>query len=134
MPSGTLPHQLSTVARSLLRRTDLSCPNVALRTSRPTSARRAIAGLSCTALTLEDMAQDFGPTLVIGTRVVVRYRLEAEDHGDFGEQFSDALGYVRSVNGSHVEVETRGGTVVIERTAITHAKSVPPAPPRRKPR
>ncbi|GAA5228112.1 hypothetical protein [Paeniglutamicibacter antarcticus] len=80
------------------------------------------------------MAQDFFSTLVMGARVVVRHRLEAADRGGFGEQFSDALGYVRAVDEAHVEVETRGGTVSIKHSAITHAKSVPPPPPRRQPR
>lgn len=80
------------------------------------------------------MAQDSFSTLVVGARVVVRYRLAAEARGGFGERFSDALGYVRAVDDAHVEVETRGGTVAIERSSITHAKSVPPPPPRRRPR
>lgn len=77
------------------------------------------------------MEPEFFPLPVIGTRVVIRYRLQPEELGTHGEQFSDALGYLLVVGETHAEVETRGGIVAIERSAITHAKSVPPPPPRR---
>lgn len=78
------------------------------------------------------MGPDFFSTLDAGARVVIRYRLRPGEHGAFGEQLSDVLGYVTEVDDTHVSVETRGGTVSIERTAITHAKTVPPPPPRRQ--
>lgn len=67
----------------------------------------------------------------LGERVVIRYRLA---DGRSGSHFSDALGELQEVTAAAVSVQTRTGVVVIPRTAITHAKRVPPPPARRRPR
>lgn len=66
-----------------------------------------------------------------GERVVVRYRL-ADSRA--GEHFSDALGELQEVTDEVVSIQTRTELVRIARTAITHAKRVPPASVRRRPR
>ena len=78
------------------------------------------------------MSPDFFSTLQAGTRVVVRYRLGPGERGSAGEQFSDALGHVRSVTENQVVLETRDGLVPIDRARITHAKAVPPPSERRQ--
>lgn len=78
------------------------------------------------------MDPDFFTTIPSGARVVIRYRLAPEALGSAGERLSDALGNVQSVTATHVVLETRGGTVSIERARITNAKAVPPPPPRRQ--
>ena len=60
-----------------------------------------------------------------GTRIVVRRRIEGG--------FTDAIGYLRSVDGTSCVVETRHGTVNILLADIALAKAVPP-PPARRPR
>ncbi|KNH16919.1 hypothetical protein ACU18_12205 [Arthrobacter sp. ZBG10] len=61
-----------------------------------------------------------------GTRVVVRYRIP--------EGFTDALGDLVACDAGSVTVQTRQAAVVIPLGAVVAAKSVPPAPPRRRPR
>ena len=78
------------------------------------------------------MSPDFFSTLQVGARVVIRYRLGPDEQGTAGERFSDALGHVRSVTETQVVLETRGGTVCLDRAGITHAKAVPPPPARRQ--
>jgi len=67
-----------------------------------------------------------------GDRIVLRYRLDPQEQS--GPTLSDAIGNVVEVTGSLVVLETRGGTVQIQRSKITNAKRVPPAPPRRRAR
>lgn len=64
--------------------------------------------------------------LPLGTRVVVRYRIEGGA--------TDALGYLRSIDGLRCTVETRRGLSTISLAAVVAAKPVPPAPSRRAPR
>ena len=59
----------------------------------------------------------------LGTRIVVRRRIEGG--------FTDAVGYLRSVDSATCVVETRRGAVTILLADITLAKAVPPPPPRR---
>ncbi len=61
-----------------------------------------------------------------GTRIVVRRRIEGG--------FTDAVGYLRSVDDVSCVVETRRGLVTILLADIALAKNVPPPPPRRAPR
>jgi len=68
-----------------------------------------------------------------GDRIVVRYRLGADD-SVAGGRFSDALGELQEVTVDSICVQTRTAAVVIPRASITHAKLVPPAPARRRPR
>ena len=49
------------------------------------------------------MEPEFFPLPVIGTRVVIRYRLEPDELGTHGEQFSDALGYLLVIGDTHAE-------------------------------
>lgn len=78
------------------------------------------------------MSTDFFTSLTPGARVVVRYRLSPAERGPAGEQFSDALGYLRETAATWVAIETRSGQVRIDRESITHAKVVPAAPERRR--
>jgi len=61
--------------------------------------------------------------LPIGTRVVVRYRIEGG--------FTDALGPLRARDADTCTVETKRGQVVVPLAAIVAAKPVPPTPVRR---
>jgi len=66
--------------------------------------------------------------LGIGTRVVVRYRIESG--------FTDALGVLVTVDDLSCIVQTRRGPVTIALPAVVAAKAVPPPPvprPRRLP-
>ncbi|MFJ2620600.1 hypothetical protein [Glutamicibacter sp. NPDC087344] len=63
-------------------------------------------------------------------RIVLRYRLD--EHTQSGETLTDVLGTVLEVSPSQIVVQTRTGVVCVARAAITHAKRVPPAPPRRR--
>ncbi|RZU60997.1 putative acetyltransferase [Zhihengliuella halotolerans] len=71
--------------------------------------------------------------LPAGERIVVRYRLRASGHGP---TLSDALGTFTGIetddDGAVVVIETRSGAVKVPLADITHAKQVPPAPPRRR--
>ncbi|GAA1413456.1 hypothetical protein AUR04nite_33800 [Glutamicibacter uratoxydans] len=70
--------------------------------------------------------------LTPGDRIVLRYRLDPQELS--GPTLSDAIGHVVEVTESLVVLETRGGIVEIQRSKITNAKRVPPAPPRRRAR
>lgn len=59
----------------------------------------------------------------IGTRVVARYRVAGG--------FTDALGYLRSVDLSTCDIGTRRGIVVVPLTDVVAAKQVPEPPVRR---
>ncbi|MET1153220.1 hypothetical protein [Arthrobacter sp.] len=62
-----------------------------------------------------------------GTRVVVRYRIDGG--------LTDALGELLTADAETCTVRTaRRGDVVVQLSAVTAAKQVPPAPPRRGPR
>lgn len=59
----------------------------------------------------------------IGTRVVARYRMPGG--------FTDALGYLRSCDGSACDIDTRRGVVVVQLANVVAAKQVPEPPVRR---
>ncbi|MFB9925323.1 ferrous iron transport protein A [Amycolatopsis halotolerans] len=61
--------------------------------------------------------------LPLGTRVVVRYRIEGG--------FTDALGSLRARDAETCTVETKRGLVVVPLAAVVAAKPVPPAPQRK---
>ncbi|GAB3391888.1 putative acetyltransferase [Amycolatopsis echigonensis] len=61
--------------------------------------------------------------LPLGTRVVVRYRIEGG--------FTDALGPLRARDADTCTVETKRGLVVVPLAAVVAAKPVPPAPQRK---
>lgn len=65
-------------------------------------------------------------SIELGTRLVVRKRIEGG--------FTDAVGYLRSVDKTACVVETRHGPVTIPLVEIVAAKEVPPPPARRAPR
>ncbi|MFI5613874.1 ferrous iron transport protein A [Amycolatopsis sp. NPDC051903] len=62
----------------------------------------------------------------LGTRVVVRYRVEGG--------FTDALGPLRDRDATTCTVETKRGLVVVPLDAVVAAKPVPPPPARRAPK
>ena len=62
----------------------------------------------------------------LGTRVVVRYRIEGG--------LTDALGELAARTDSACTVRTRTSEVVIPLALVVAAKAVPPPPPRRAPR
>ena len=62
----------------------------------------------------------------LGTRVVVRYRIEGG--------MTDALGVLVACTDAVCTVRTRQADVVIPLFLVVAAKQVPPAPPRRAPR
>ena len=59
----------------------------------------------------------------LGTRVVARYRIAGG--------FTDALGYLRSCDGTVCVIETRRATVTVTLSDVVAAKAVPEPPPRR---
>ena len=61
-----------------------------------------------------------------GTRVVARYRIAGG--------FTDALGYLRSCDGTSCFIETRRGMVNVPLDDVVAAKAVPEPPAPRKPR
>ncbi|MEV6828342.1 ferrous iron transport protein A [Amycolatopsis sp. NPDC051102] len=61
--------------------------------------------------------------LPLGTRVVVRYRIE--------DGFTDALGDLVARDDVSCTVQTRRGPVVVAFSAIALAKPVPPPPARK---
>ncbi|MDR7082329.1 hypothetical protein J2X01_001617 [Arthrobacter ginsengisoli] len=61
----------------------------------------------------------------LGTRVVVRYRIEGG--------LTDALGELVARTGSGCTIRTRRSDVVVPYALVVAAKQVPPAPPRRAP-
>lgn len=62
--------------------------------------------------------------LPLGTRVVVRYRIEGG--------FTDALGPLLARDATTCTVETKRGLVVVPLDAVVAAKPVPPPPVRAK--
>ena len=62
----------------------------------------------------------------LGTRVVVRYRVEGG--------LTDALGQLVAKDDGGCTVRTRRADVVIPLRLVVAAKAVPPPPPRRAPR
>jgi len=67
--------------------------------------------------------QQFLSDAPLGTRVVVRYRIEGG--------LTDALGELVARTGSECTVRTRLSDVVIALGLVVAAKEVPPPPPRR---
>ncbi|HLS00942.1 MAG TPA: ferrous iron transport protein A [Beutenbergiaceae bacterium] len=70
------------------------------------------------------MAPTFWQEWEIGQRVTVRYRIEGG--------FSDALGYIRRIDSTGMDIETKRGLVTVPAELITIGKRVPPPPPRRR--
>ncbi len=70
--------------------------------------------------------QQFLSAAPLGTRVVVRYRIEGG--------LTDALGELVGRGGGECTVRTRHADVAIPLPLVVAAKEVPPAPPRRSPR
>src|SRR6478609_11912869 len=66
---------------------------------------------------------DFLSSAALGTRVVARYRIAGG--------FTDALGYLRSCDGSACVIETRQSTVTVTLSDVVAAKAVPEPPARR---
>ncbi|GAA4543989.1 putative acetyltransferase [Amycolatopsis samaneae] len=63
------------------------------------------------------------PDVPVGTRVVVRYRIEGG--------FTDALGTLLARDATTCTVDTKRGPVVVPLDAVVAAKPVPPPPERR---
>lgn len=70
------------------------------------------------------MNTDFWQDWAVGERVTVRYRIPGG--------FSDALGYIRRLDSTGMDVETRRGLVTVPAELITIGKRVPPPPARRE--
>ncbi|WP_336856540.1 hypothetical protein [Sinomonas albida] len=62
-------------------------------------------------------------SLAVGTRVVVRHRIDGG--------FTDALGELVGLTDAEATIRTRRGDAVVRLKAIVAAKPVPPAPARR---
>ena len=71
-------------------------------------------------------AAHFVATTALGTRIVVRTRIEGG--------VTDAVGYLRSVNDTGCTVETKRGLVTLALADVVAAKQVPPPPAPRAPR
>ncbi len=72
---------------------------------------------------VDSSARDFLSQVDIGTRVVVRYRIEGG--------LSDALGVLSSRTPTHCVIDTRRGLTTVDLAAVVLAKQVPPPPQRR---
>ncbi len=70
------------------------------------------------------------PFLQVGTRVVLRYRIDTS-RSPHGESMTDALGTILEADENSVTVMTRRGPVPVPRALIIASKPVPPPPPRR---
>ena len=77
-------------------------------------------------MAMTNPAADRLAALPLGTRVVVRYRIEGG--------LTDALGELTGRDEASCTVATRRGDVVVPLDAVSAAKPVPPPPPRRDPR
>ena len=66
---------------------------------------------------------DFLAAAPLGTRVVVRTRIDGG--------YTDALGYLRSLDTTTCTVETKRGLVDLALAEVVAAKEVPPPPPPR---
>jgi hypothetical protein len=71
------------------------------------------------------LPQQFLSGAPLGTRVVVRYRIEGG--------LTDALGELVGKADGECTVRTRRADVVVALALVVAAKEVPPAPPRRPP-
>jgi GNAT superfamily N-acetyltransferase len=69
-------------------------------------------------------------SLPLGSRVVVRWRLETPDRAT-GATLTDAVGTLVAADADGVTVETSRGPVTIPLDRVTAAKEVPPKPSRR---
>lgn len=69
------------------------------------------------------LPQQFLSAAPLGTRVVVRYRID--------EGLTDALGELLARSGGDCTIRTRRDDVVIPLALVVAAKEVPPPPPRR---
>lgn len=72
------------------------------------------------------LPQEFLAAADLGTRVVVRYRVEGG--------LTDALGELVARTEGACTIRTRRSDVVVPMALVVAAKQVPPAPPRRAPR
>ncbi len=72
------------------------------------------------------MAPNFWRAWEVGQRVTVRFRIDGG--------FTDALGYIRRIDETGMDIETRRGLVTVAAELITVGKLVPPPPARRRPR
>lgn len=73
---------------------------------------------------------DHVAALPVGSRVVIRWRLEAPDERT-GATLTDAVGTLSVRDEDSVTVDTSRGPVTIERRRVVAAKEVPPKPTRR---
>jgi len=73
---------------------------------------------------------DVAAALPLGSRVVVRWRLEQADAAT-GATLTDAVGTLSSTDENTLTVQTSRGTVVVDRARVVAAKEVPPKPARR---
>ncbi|WP_334171615.1 putative acetyltransferase [Sinomonas sp.] len=64
--------------------------------------------------------------LPLGTRVVVRYRIEGG--------FTDALGELAALDGTEAAIATRRGLAKVPLAVVVAVKAVPPPPARRRAR
>lgn len=71
------------------------------------------------------MRSNFWQEWQVGERVTVRYRIPGG--------YSDALGYIRRIDDTGLDVETRRGLVTVPAELIAIGKRVPPPPKRRAP-
>jgi len=69
------------------------------------------------------MSARFWQEWEVGQRVSVRYRIEGG--------FTDALGYIRRIDETGMDVETRRGLQRVPAELIVVGRRVPPPPPRR---
>jgi len=75
---------------------------------------------------MDSRARDFLSLVNMGTRVVVRYRIEGG--------LSDALGVLSSRTSTHCVIDTRRGPTSVAFADVVLAKKVPPPPERRSPK
>ena len=73
---------------------------------------------------------DLAAALPLGSRVVVRWRLETPDEAT-GATLTDAVGTLATRDQETLTVDTSRGPVTIERGRVVAAKEVPPRPARR---
>lgn len=72
------------------------------------------------------MSDDEAPGMPIGRRVVVRYLIED------GARATDALGILVAQDDDGLQIDTRHGLIRVPRASVVAAKTVPPAPQRRR--
>jgi GNAT superfamily N-acetyltransferase len=71
-----------------------------------------------------------GGSLPLGSRVVVRWRLDAPDPAS-GATLTDTVGTLVARDEGTLTLESSRGTVTLDRARVTAAKEVPPKPSRR---